>query len=1335
MTKRNPISATQNIWFDAQQVDDSDLTLEQDYNNAKDSSIINNHIGSGTLLETLDQNILFDSLLVTGFLDGVPIQVQNQPIDNNLGNQLEIELATSKVAGKKTIKLCIIGLDFQSNLQYETFYFNTNEIQISSKHFTKILLILFNDFIGNPSLSLNLGGRIIIRETKPLMLSRSPIMVSQKVEPNLFFRDFFVDGFASLQQLLSSALPLYNIESLNIFTSSSLEDKKLLKNDVTTQIGQKFLATTNNIQKATLLLSVQNLEFGNEDDLVWDGDLVISIYPLQSNVECISDIAPNLAIEFSPSNIPVAQLSINYATLQASGIILDSIPQPVDFIFSNSSVANGNVIVVGKYYAVTIRRSGSANKCNILIGIGKNNTDDSRITIFAGSLWVDIPEEDLWFKIWTDASKISDGQVYESGYGTIITKTIQNSDSLTEIDHSLEKLYFTGNDVFRAVVSADTYKSTPVPDQRTGNPVLSRQQFITNIKLLNTIDIANLEQASDPLIIGAISDKNRKFFDSISSLIDSKLYSATLINDELIIRIVDDPTDVIRFDTAVGSLVTNLLNGDFVGAKIFPNANNPTTYYRIVSAKLASSILGDVNGDGIIDINDLDLLNTYLGYDLNIGLPVDTLVTTDNITTVFTNGYNTHIRPFSNLLGINFQLVDLNTNSVIAFGNDGVLVANPSDNRLAQFTSASISFSTIIGLSSYKLVILSPSNQENYGGFDIISLDSLTDVLTIRKIFLSGDVIMQMLRADVDGDFYITNSDGYLLQNYIDRFPLTFSQIETFPGPSTNPFTKIGTRFNAIRFKLEKFIDRNDDYSSLVLGRPDVVHVAPDIFLNDVYFANHNFYTFPTLLSIQKQLTWDESLIVTNSKPKVVPTIFTGLPDAVEHSCILDGVNISVYESKPNFDPGHIDVFVPDNLIIGKGGELHRPDGNFYKVDFEVGTIVLEIPDGLFGSERTINILDDFIADYTGDGRTRLGFPSMKFADCSYVTSEALSNDQLRFSVSVQSFSPNTNGLNEDGYESIVDGKIGVAIDYQTGLLTLNFTNLFQDPILKTLNTKVQVHVFLKKGGFNNQTIYVDSVKMQNMLKLISVFSGAVDGGPSALVDLQSDVTGILPIIHGGTGLNEVGAFGTVLTSNGSGLSYQFVADVFGAGSIAFSLGISDADKITKTDGYGLLDPSFMYKNPVYIYGSAGSYSNDSSAPIIIGAFQFRFDNYILQGLQDIKLEIILETTNASDAAIIQLFNVDTSSYLVLSGISTQLSTTNTIATFIASDDIKTLLSTGTTNFIYEIHLSLFASNALINAICKMARLVITYSNPYGASPPQAHSSNFVPYLPSPIPI
>jgi hypothetical protein len=1334
MTKRNIIASEQNIWYNSQQVDNDDLSLEQDHNDIIQSGIINNHIGNGILPEVLTQNIIFDSLLENGLLDSAAIYAQNQPADNNLGNQLELTLTDSKVTINKTIKVCIIGLDFESQLQYETFYFKSNETQISKMHFTKVLLFLFNDFIGPESISLNLGGRLVIKETKPMTLSRDPVMVSQDIEPNLFFRDFFVysSNITDVIDLIATALPTYNTSTLNIFTSE-LDNKVLLNGDVTTQVGQKFIAKTNNIQKIQLLLSVRNLELGQETDLEWNGDLIISVYPLQSNIDCQSDIAPNLAIDFSPSNIPLAQISVSYTTLLASGTVLDSVPQLVDFVFSNSSLASGNILTVGNYYAFTIKRSGSANKCDILIAAGNDRTIDSRITTFTGDLWVDIPKQDLWFRIWTDSAKVSDGQSYEAGHGIIVPKTNTDPNTQLTIDYSMGNIQFTGNEVYRAVVAADVQETNQVPDQRTGEPVYSRKEFVPNIKLLNTIDITNLENTSEPLLIGAISDKNKKYFNAISSTINSSLHSATIVDDEMFIRIINDSTDLVRYDTSVNSLVVNLLNGDLAGAQIIPNLSNTTTNYRIASATLLSSLVGDVNGDGIIDSDDLDLLSSYYGYNLNSGLPKYATVTylPGPNTTTFVNGYETYTNKFKDSTGISFQLVDPITNNVVASASDGVLVANPNDNRLANFTSSSILFNKISGLSSYKLVILSALPQANYGGFDIISLDSINDTLTIRKVFLSGDVMMQMLRADIDGDFSITTDDGYLLQSYIDRLTLNISHNNAFPGPTSNPFTKIGTRFNVIKLKLEKFVDRSDDYISSNTGRSTLIHPAQDIFLNDGYYENHDYYRFPIAFSIKKQLTWDESLIVSNSNSKLVPSVFTSLNGFNDINCNIDGVNVNLYGSKPAFDKGRIDVFIPDNLIIGDGGQIHRQDGNFYKVDFEVGTIVLEIPNGLFGSEKTINVLDDFIADYTGDGRTRLGFPSMKFADCSLVTSDALSNDQIRLSVAVQSFSPNTNGISEDGYHgAIVDGKIGVSIDYQTGLLTLNFTNLYQDTLLSTLSTKIQVHVYLKKGGFNNKPLFVDSVKVKNMLNLISVFGG-IEGGPSALVDIESDVSGILPIIHGGTGLNDVGVVGTVLTSTGSGLNYQFISDLPEVISFNISPTFS-SNKIVKTDGYGFLDPSLIYKNPVYIYGVAGMQSNNTSTPTSVGAFSFRFDNYILEGLSSINLEVILQTTNGGDAANVKLYDVTNAAYIPLNGLTDELTTLSLTPILLTSSDIKHLMLAGATNFIYEVQI--YDTINAGSAVCKMARLVMTYNNPL-TSPPTAHSSNFVPYLPSPTPI
>jgi hypothetical protein len=1146
MVNRAPVSVQRPIWYDSQQVDATDLGSEQQANETIEASIIDNHVGDGVLPEVLVQNVIYNSAVAIGYQDGLPILAQSQPTDTNLGNQLSISLIGSTASGKRQIKVCVIGLDFQSNLQYEVFYFERNEVQVGAQHFTKVLLLLFNDFIGNPTLSFNLGGEIVITEANPMTLSRDVIMVAQDQQPSLFWRDFFLDPSVSqlsVQAMLQAALPTYNVADLNIYTAP-LDNLALLSGDVTTQIGEKFIATTNNVQKATLLLSVQNLAVGQQNNLVWTGDLVVSIYPLQTTLGCPTDFVPNLPIDFSPSGIPLAQISYNYTSLMAAGYVLNSVPQPIDFVFSNSPIANGSLMVPGQYYALTVKRSGAANQCNILVAVGGSIIPNSWVTTFASTLWVDITTEQLWFRVWTDAAKLSDGQAYDAGNGVIIPKTTTDPTTQATVDYSFGNQQFVGNDVFSAVMAAVTQDSVPVPSQATGNPVNSRQQFVPQLNLLDTIDLTNLEATSSPLVLGAISDKNIKSFNPGAGVITAPLFSATMAADELLIRVVTDPTDTVRYNTLVTALASYLLNGALISAQITPDTGGaPFTNYRVASAQLCSMIVGDVDGNGIIDENDLALLNTYIGYNLNVGLPDQTIINTDGYNTSFINGYQTLIQPFANLYNVSFQLVDPNTTTVIADGYDGVLVANPAIPGSAQFTSASVTFNTIIGLSSYNLVVLSNgANSADLGGWAISSLDSEADVITITKIYLTGDVIAQMLRADIDGDFAITYADGYLLNNYIERLPTSTIPPATYPAPSTNPYTKIGTRFNVIRLRVEEFIDRADDYDANPNTRALSVHPPQDIFNSDGYLSGHNFYTFPIQMSFNQELVWDPSLVITSAQPKLVSAVFETESGFVQNSCVIDGVQCNIYPVPTPFDPGRNDFFIPNNLIIGEGGELQRPDGDFYKVDFEVGTITLEIPDGLFGSERTIDILNDFIADYTGNGATRLGFPSMRFADCSFVSTNAIVNDQIIFSVSVQSFSPNTNGLSTDGYYgAIVDGTMGVSLDPSTGLLTLNFSNLYQDPVLQTLSTKVLISVFLKKGGFNNQPLFVDSTKVQNMLSLISVFSGANEGGPSALVQLGNDVSGILPILNGGTGLNGVGAVGTVLTSTGSGVSYQFV--------------------------------------------------------------------------------------------------------------------------------------------------------------------------------------------------
>ena len=1082
MTHRNPVSIIQPIWFNSQQVDDNDLNTEQNHNDGLQIGIVNNHIGSGVLLEVLNQNILFDSLLISGALDGLVINVQKQPGDSNFGNQLEVELTNSMVAGKKTAKMVIIGLDFQGNLQYDTFVFKINEKQFTKKHYTNILTVLFNDLIGSSDQSFNLGGRITIKEASPFSISRDSIMVAQDVEPNLFFRDFFVSSsYFSLNALLIAALPLYNIDNLNIDIGFK-ENKILIKNDVTSQIGEKFVATTNNIEKITVLLSIQNTDPGMASNLIWHGNLEMSIYPLQSTVSCPSDLLPNLAIEFSPFNIPLAQLSIDIVALQNQGILLDGTPQPVDFVFSSTPVANGFTIIPGNYYAFTLKRSGTPDQCDILITSGSNHLSNSRVTTFTGTTWVDIPEDNLWFQISTDAMKVSDGQAYETGHGITLPKTIQDLTLNVIEDYTLSNISFTGTGLFTSVLASKIGKSVPLQDQRTGEPVDSRQQLIPNVQLLNSLDLANLEMASEPLLIGTIIDKNQKSFNPITINISANLHYWNFIKNTLVIKMIDDITDGYRYDTNVLALVTNFVNGDFVNAKIIPDAINPAIFYRIAGAKLCSMIYGDINGDGIVDGYDLALAESLLGSNINSSPPLfSSFATFAPGTVVPTNGYTFLTNTFINDSSIHFQIVNPITTVILAQGSDGILVSNPNNPALASFQSNSVNFSTISNIGNMQLVILTSTTQQNIGSSNVLSIDITSNhIIDIEKLFYTSDIMRQILRADIDGDMQVTSNDIALIQNYIQKTP---------PFPSqTNPANKIGTQFNALILTIDPFLyndlaqtspDRTDDFSASTPHRATTLHMTQDILVSDGYLQNHNFLLNPVQFNITKQFGWQDYLIVTSGNARPVSTIFTsetGAPPSLPKMC-------ERYGDPQSFDSGRIDVFIPNNLILNYGSEIVQPDGYIYKLDWELGTIILEIPPGLTGVEKSIDLFGSFVYDSTGNGITRMGYRAMQYGDKSFVQPNDLFMNRVRFGVSVQAFSPNLAGADIDGYAGIiVDGKAGIYINQLTGQLIVNFTNLYQDPSLQTLSTKIEVLVFLKKAGFNNVPLSIDSATVLNLL-------------------------------------------------------------------------------------------------------------------------------------------------------------------------------------------------------------------------------------------------------------
>jgi hypothetical protein len=973
----NSVSKTQVLWQDGQLVDMTDMIVEQDRNVAIDASIIQNHFGSGVIPSASLPKTLFDtdnlfpdqvSLIASHNFDGTGLQPAAQPTDNVQGNQLQIELSDSTVngmclvAGRLSVKVLIIGLDFQGNIQYDRLYFYRKETQVTKKHYSNILSIFFNDFLGNQNCSRELGGRIIVKEASDFQLSRDPIMIAQDVQPNIFFRDFrgsSINPAVTLYNTIQAGIgPAYSVDALDINTTT-LIDAELAIGDVTTRLSEKFLAKSNNIQKITILLGIRKdttVPIANYFD--WSGELIVSVYALQTTVSSPSDLVPGLAIEFEPNPIPITQFSLDQASLKDRGYILSDVLQPVDFPYNNSVLGSTNnpVIVPGQYYAISIGRAGDSSVGTLFTGIGNSQSTDDRFSIFTGQ-WIDVPAQDMWYQVWSDTVKVSDGQAYDNGNGIQITKTTINELGAV-VDYALDQNPFadTGqNTLNTAIIEAIEKQTQQEQDERTGNSVFSRQQFEPSFSFVTNLTLATLRESSDPLIIGCARDANAK----INNIITGTQNLPGLASGNTFI-IINPNTD--------------LISQQLIGSELIPN-NNSAVGYSIVNVRLCTDGYGDVNGDGSIDSDDRDRATQLLGQSLLLS----------------------------------------STQSLIAAGV-----------------------------------------------FDTL----------------------EIIRADVDGDGYITSSDVNLISDYVSRvrnsFPVgsSFTHVEIDVQNSTGRFDGYYDCDGYIRIDGNRNIINPNVLSSAELGYYGFKSNS-NIAGDDFAFSLVPF--IPVTYVVKPIPFWQDYMVQVSSKSRLVQATFSSTQsnnDLFDSTGDCSSSGISVCQDLSDFgsscDPGKNDYFVPNNLIIGEGQILDR-QGNFFKQDLEIGFITLELPRERMFNHAVINVFQKFILD-SGNGLTSVGYPAAKFADCSTVQADALLNNQVRFGVSIQSIFPNQDGYDSvKGYGIIIDNVVGVNIDQSTGLMILTMNDIENDSINPELRTKILITIYLKKAGWNNAPLVVPS--------------------------------------------------------------------------------------------------------------------------------------------------------------------------------------------------------------------------------------------------------------------
>jgi len=620
-------------FFDGQEVSETDLDVEQSAWHNGLANAVDFLAGSGVEKDSAVQRVLFDSddvpasissLISSTSFDGEPIYPTDafgqvvflQPSDASEGNQLEVEISGSSLDGTPSAKVFVFGQIFGGTFTHEVLVFDKNTSIVTRNYFNNIVSIMTQDFLGNQNTivdgvaSRNNGGRLRILEALPMSLTHDTIMAEQVAEPSMDYVNFkpatlsktldiVLDEIAATEGLSKDDLRI-NVTATTTRTLPINESTGMI-------VGQKFKATTNNIQKISVLLSVEENTLatpGQEFD--WSGEIIVGIRALQTTTTCPTAAIPNTSIEFDPELYPLAEVSFSQNDLEDIGVILTDEPQVVDFVFTQSLLANPNIepsIVPGKYYILTIRRSGDLSKGNIVLQEAENtnvsDTDDMMMSVFSQNVWTDIPESDLWFRIHTDAIRITSGTAFDGGVQITSNKTKKN-DSTGVLEPYVNGYYnlldISSSAKNYVIVQKSTEFSDSIPHPSTGNQVFTRILDVPDVVVVSEDTLTTLIDAgTEPIILGYATDTNPIGNPSITGYTEfpglARSNTLTLINPS-----------------------SDITNNNLVGSILTPNTGEPELKYRIIKVQSYDDAYGDINNDLGVDVFDVSRALILDGY-------------------------------------------------------------------------------------------------------------------------------------------------------------------------------------------------------------------------------------------------------------------------------------------------------------------------------------------------------------------------------------------------------------------------------------------------------------------------------------------------------------------------------------------------------------------------------------------------------------------------------------------------------------------------------------------------------------------------------------------------
>lgn len=605
-------------WYDFQRVSKQDLGSEQNSYLNSVAAATRAGLGTGVKLTTPQELVVLDSTHLTttqlGYIavntfDGRGILAAPYITeDHTEGNQISITITGARLNGYLSTIVTLIGKTFDNQLIYEHIEITNNGTEISKNHFKEVTNVMFQNFRGNNNTSVdgygsrNVGGILLITEASSFKVSHDLIANEQISEPDMIFRTYKVyDAGKTLQVVLQEAIGTSNdVDDLDVNTTAATT--RVFAQGGTTDVifGQKFKMHGTNIQKVSLLLSVSSI--GN-----WSGTLVVGIRPLQTSQSCSTEFLPDNEINFDPDTVPLEEVAVSASDLADGGIVLTTEPQIVDFIFTGSNISNPNLSKLenNKFYILTIRRTGSTATNGIVTQEARNSNPDSMLSIFESSVWTDVPDSTMWYRIWSDSVKVTSGIAYDEGFRITIEKTEINNDGarVQKLEEDIT-LTTTSESTENYLIAQKTIEFIdPETHPRTGDTIFSAEQDIPLFSVLSQSDTATLlDSEPDLLVLARIKDNNPRENPIINGTID---YPTLALGNT--IHIINPGSDL---------LVQNI-----IGSIITPNTNKPALRYRVISQNVFDDLYGDVNGDDIINLDDVARMAALDGYgrDLSAG--------------------------------------------------------------------------------------------------------------------------------------------------------------------------------------------------------------------------------------------------------------------------------------------------------------------------------------------------------------------------------------------------------------------------------------------------------------------------------------------------------------------------------------------------------------------------------------------------------------------------------------------------------------------------------------------------------------------------------------------